>query len=152
MGEIDTNTRGPRLGAASMLIAMLALAPLLSGCGRPKAEQCGELRSSLIEVEKLRLSFPRAAAERKARYDELLDAKRRLGELKLSDAGLDALRRAEMKNQEDYVFALKDIDRARVYSELSAATAKMQRIGQQHDENLDGLVEQCGTVATPAGK
>ena len=135
-----------------MLIAMLALAPLLSGCGRPKAEQCGELRSSLIEVEKLRLSFPRAAAERKARYDELLDAKRRLGELKLSDAGLDALRRAEMKNQEDYVFALKDIDRARVYSELSAATAKMQRIGQQHDENLDGLVEQCGTVATPAGK
>jgi hypothetical protein len=82
----------------------------------------------------------------------MLEEKAALAALSLSTDELVKLRDAQVKNQESFVFAQREIEDSRVPSELDVATEKRSRLLKAHDTNAAQLSAFCGTPVVLATK
>ncbi|MEZ4302766.1 MAG: hypothetical protein R3B70_48030, partial [Polyangiaceae bacterium] len=81
---------------------------------------------------------------RKKYYDALIASKKELTQVPVTDDKLVELREAEAKNQEDFMFAQRKIEDARVPSQLDPALEQLGRVLKAQHGHAAALGEYCG--------
>jgi hypothetical protein len=140
---IAARRRSSARATALLTLAALTLAAT-PGCGPSRTEQCTSLVAAVERGDRARTAADFSSKEaRKRYYDGMLEVKKELASLPISDDELVKLRDAATKNLETFIFSQRDIEDAQTPDDLERATRERDASVTAHAANAAALGTTC---------